>query len=63
MFVGDVSAMVRERLWERVCQGLKGGAATLIYTTDTEQGFALRNAGDTSRELRDLDGLALVVVP
>lgn len=63
VYVGDVSAMVRERLWERVCTGLKRGAATLVYSSDTEQGFALRNWGDTSRLVEDHDGLALVRIP
>ena len=63
VYVGHVSAMVRERLWERVCKGLKSGAATLVYSSDTEQGYALRNWGDTSRLVESFDGIALVRVP
>jgi CRISPR-associated protein Cas2 len=63
VFVGSVSAMVRDRLWERVCEGMRGGAGMLIYTTDTEQGFAFRLWGDPSRVVRDFEGLALVTIP
>lgn len=63
MFVGRVSAMVREQLWMLVCRSLKGGGAVLAYTTDNEQGFALRTWGTPSREVVDFEGLSLVRVP
>lgn len=63
VFVGNVSALVREKLWEAVCQKLKGGGATLLHSAATEQGYKIRTHGDTSRKIRDFDGLQLVVVP
>ena len=67
VFVGDVSAMVREKLWERVCKQLgsksASGAGMLIYSTDTEQGFAMRLYGETTRTIEDFDGLALIRIP
>lgn len=63
VFVGRVSAMVRDRLWERVCRGVKEGAAVLVYSADTEQGFALRVHGDPRRAVVDFDGLALIRTP
>ena len=45
VFLGRISAMVRDRLWEMACAGLKTGGAFLAYTTDTEQGFEFRLAG------------------
>lgn len=60
VFVGDVNAMVREKLWERVCAGLKSGAGILIYRTDTEQGYTLRTAGQPDRAIVDFDGLQLI---
>ena len=63
VFVGKVSAMVRDRLWERVCSGMRGGAGMLLYTTDNEQGFAIRFWGSTSRSVVDFDGLTLVSIP
>ena len=61
VFVGRPSAMVRDKLWELVGDKLKGGAALLIYRSDTEQGFTMLTNGNTARTLRDFEGLTLVV--
>ena len=63
VFVGRVSAMVRERLWEKVEKSKRIGAAMLIHTSDNEQGFAMRMTGNTSRLIEDFDGLSLVRIP
>jgi CRISPR-associated protein Cas2 len=60
VFVGRVSALVREKLWGLACEKAGTGAVTLAYHTDNEQGFALRTAGRTSRAVIDLEGLLLV---
>jgi len=60
VFVGTLSAMVRDKLWERVCGGMKEGAGMLIHSTDNEQGFAIRLWGDTRRVALDFDGLTLI---
>ncbi len=63
VFVGKMSAIVRDKLWLRVEQKLKGGAAILAYPSNTEQGFIIKSCGDTTRQLVDYDGLMLVKVP
>ncbi|MBC7255201.1 MAG: type I-E CRISPR-associated endoribonuclease Cas2 [Chloroflexi bacterium] len=63
VFVGDVSAMVRDKLWEKCCARLKGGAVIQIWSTNNEQGFAARAAGQTGRILVDFDGVTLVRIP
>ncbi len=63
VFVGKVSAMVRDKLWERVSGSARGGAVILVHSADNEQGFAIRTSGDTSRLTRDFDGLALITIP
>ncbi len=60
VFVGRVSAQVRDLLWERVCGQRGHRAAMLIYQTNTEQGFVIRTVGETSRQVVDFDGLQLV---
>lgn len=60
VFVGSVSAMVRDKLWEEVRRKLGGGSAVLVHTTNNEQGFSIDLAGDCSREVQDFDGLLLV---
>ncbi len=62
-FVGRVSALVRDKLWELVCEKSKGGGCLMVYDTNNEQGFGIRSYGDTSRELVDFDGLVLVRIP
>ena len=63
VFVGNVSALVREKLWEMICQKLKGGAVTLLHNAANEQGYIIRSFGNTARKVKDFDGLQLIVVP
>ena len=63
VFVGKLSATVRDMLWEKARKGVKGGAAMLVYSTPNEQGFTVRSHGDTSRTLVDMEGLMLVHIP
>ncbi len=63
VFVGRVSGMVRDKLWEMVCARMKEGAGLLVHSADTEQGFAIRFWGGTRRSVVDFDGLALIRVP
>lgn len=60
VFVGRISAQVRERLWERVCSRMKGGAGILVYSASSEQGFSVRFWGRTGRRIENHDGLWLV---
>lgn len=60
VFVGRVSGMVRDKLWELTCTRIKEGAGFLVYNSDTEQGFAIQSCGETVRKLRDFEGLFLV---
>jgi CRISPR-associated protein Cas2 len=70
VFVGQPSAMVRDRLWQQVCTQLEQvkavqerSAAVLLHTTDNEQGYAIRYMGEPTRRLRDFDGLQLIMGP
>jgi CRISPR-associated protein Cas2 len=60
VFVGTVSARVRERLWAMVCAARRLGSCTLAWRTQSEQGFSLQTAGEASREPVDFDGLLLL---
>lgn len=61
VFVGRVSAAVRDRLWEKA--QARGGGCLMAYSSNCEQGFAIRSCGDTSRVIEDFDGLLLVRIP
>lgn len=63
VFVGKVSGLVRESLWQVVTKKLRMGSALLVYPATTEQGFALRMCGATSRAVEDFEGLTLMRFP
>jgi len=60
VFVGKMSAMVRDQLWAKVMKHKRAGGCIQVYPAANEQGFAIRAAGDNSRTLVDFDGLTLV---
>jgi len=60
VFVGRVSAMVREKLWAKACAEADAGGCTMIHTTNSEQGYRIQSSGKTSRTVEDFDGLQLV---
>ena len=55
VYVGNVSSRVRDAVWDRVCQNLKNGQATLVYTAAGEQRMEFRTH-NTSWEAVDFDG-------
>ena len=64
VFVGNISALVRDRLWEEVCKKMKAGAGgILIHSSANEQGFDVRLWGTPNRNVRDFEGLWLVTMP
>ena len=63
VFVGTVSAAVRDLLWEKACQECGEGGCTLIYRAANEQGFAIRSFGDTARSIEEWEGRFLVRRP
>ncbi len=63
VYVGHLSARVRDKLWEKCYLGSQAGGVVQIWSTNTEQHFELRMAGDTSRLLVEAEGLQLIKVP
>ena len=59
VFVGEVSALVRDKLWELAEDKAEGGDGILMHSSDTEQGFAVRSFGAPNRDVVDFDGLSL----
>ena len=62
VYVGNLSARVRQELWIRVCDNLKDGRATMVYSTQGEQqlNFEVHNS---RWEPVDLDGIKLMRRP
>ena len=63
VFLGHLTAMVRDRLWERACSACREGGLIQMWTTNNEQRFAVRVFGNTRRDIVDMDGLQLVRRP
>ena len=62
VYVGRVSARVRDELWKRVCEECKNGRATMVYSARNEQHLSFR-VHNTSWEPIDYDGLTLMMRP
>lgn len=64
VFVGDVSALVRDKLWEKCCTRMTAGSGVVqIWSTNNEQGYDVRIWGETRRKVVDYEGLKLVWIP
>ena len=63
VFIGNISAMVRELLWKLILEKLREGGGVMLHNAANEQGYSLRMCGNTSRQIRDFDGLALIYCP
>ena len=60
VYVGNMSAAVRERLWSKVKGNVNEGAALIIYSAQGEQGFAMDICREPERGVIDLEGLYLI---
>ena len=63
MFVGTVSARVRDALWSLIRARHQKGGALLIYRARNEQGFVMETLGDPTRQIFEMDGLLLIRRP
>jgi CRISPR-associated protein Cas2 len=59
VFIGNLSARIRDKLWEKVSEKWNIDSL-MVFTTNTEQGYDFRINGDPNREVIDFDGLKLV---
>lgn len=62
VYVGNLNARVRDALWERVCDHVKSGRATMVYRANNEQHMQFR-VHNTTWEPVDFDGLMLMRRP
>ncbi|MEV7683446.1 type I-E CRISPR-associated endoribonuclease Cas2e [Streptomyces sp. NPDC088341] len=60
LYVGTLSARVRDEFWRVVGALIGSGAAALIHPETNEQGYTFHTAGERRRALADFDGLTLV---
>jgi len=62
VFVGAMSALVRDLLWSKCLTKMDEGTCCQVYRTNNEQGFSIRLLGDSARGVVNLEGLELVGV-
>lgn len=62
VFVGNVNARVREKLWDRICENISDGQASMVYSAKNEQRMEFR-IHNSSWEPTDFDGLTLIKRP
>lgn len=60
VYVGTISAAVRQRLWKKVRENMNSGAALLIYSAATEQGFQMEMHNLPERKVVDFEGISLI---
>lgn len=60
VFVGTVSARIREELWDRLLTQEETASGLLLYSARNEQGYVLRTFGDPRRVPVDFDGMTLI---
>jgi len=60
VYVGDLSAKVRDMIWSQIEDGLEDGNAVMAWSTNTESGFDFMTLGKNRRLPVELDGLKLV---
>ena len=62
VYVGQVSARVRDQLWKRVTENAKSGRATMVFSAQNEQRLDFR-VHNTLWEPIEFDGLKLMLRP
>jgi len=60
VFVGHVSATVRDKLWEWASSQKKLGGCIQVFPAVNEQHFSIRQTGESSRKIFWEEGLFLV---
>lgn len=62
VFVGSISAIVRDELWNHAREKARGGSGVLVHTSNNEQGFKFQMFGSAKRNVVDIEGLNLIQI-
>ncbi len=60
-FIGVISAMVRNKLWEKCIYNCNGGRVTMAWKTNNEQGFDFKNHNENRLQPIDVEGVRLML--
>lgn len=61
VFVGNISALVRDKLWKKICEDENELSAIIIYSAANEQGFRMEMTGEPQRRVVDIEGIQLIM--
>ena len=59
VYVGKLNAKIREEIWQRVCDNIKSGQASMVYSCNNEQGYDFYTHNTTWKPV-DYDGITLI---
>ena len=62
VYVGQVGSRIRDSLWNRVCEMIKNGKATMVYSARNEQHLDFKVHGSDWEPI-DFEGIKLVLRP
>lgn len=62
VYVGQVNAKVREALWNRICEHISEGQATMVYSALNEQHLEFR-MHNSDWNIKDYEGIKLITRP
>lgn len=60
VYVGNFNTRIRDLLWERIVANIGNGQATMVYTTNNEQGYAFNTTRD-NYQVVNYDGIELMM--
>ncbi|MFC6164810.1 type I-E CRISPR-associated endoribonuclease Cas2e [Lactiplantibacillus dongliensis] len=60
VYVGSVSARIRDLLWDRIMKNIGRGEATMVYNSNNELGYQFRTTRQ-DREVVSFDGIPLMM--
>lgn len=60
VFVGKISALVRDKLWEKICNEAPVVSSLMIYSAANEQGFYIKMNGEPHRQVVEIEGLQFI---
>lgn len=63
VYIGHVSARVRDFLWEKCKAECLNGGVIQAWNTNNEQRFTFRMDGNLKRSVIEMEGLSLVYIP
>lgn len=62
VFVGNINALVRMKLWQKILDFDKNINALMIFGAKNEQGFDILMNGEPKRGVIDIEGIKLIKI-